>query len=83
MAVRAETRSEHQQRVSRWFYPGGLQRLDLFALSEFFEGKTIVSEFEVSANKLRLRDDHYADGHLREWHMSLVECSVFPVEDGR
>lgn len=52
---------------------GKIHRTVLWALSEFFEGKTIVTEFEVTSDSLILRDDHHADGHLREWHMTRVE----------
>jgi hypothetical protein len=52
---------------------GKIHRTTLFALSEYFEGKTIITEFEVTQDKLILRDDHLADGQLREWHMTRVE----------
>lgn len=52
---------------------GKIHRTVLWALSEFFEGTTIVTEFEVTENNLILRDDHHADGHLREWHMVRIE----------
>ena len=52
---------------------GKIHRTSRFALSEFFEGRTIITEFEVTADKLILRDNHFADAHLREWHMTRVE----------
>jgi hypothetical protein len=52
---------------------GNIHRTVLWALSEFFEGRTIVTEFEVTKDTLVLRDDHHADGHLREWHMVRIE----------
>lgn len=52
---------------------GKINRTTRYALSEYFEGKLIITEFEVDADRLIFRDDHYADGHLREWHMSRVE----------
>ncbi|MCZ6673593.1 MAG: hypothetical protein O7C75_11730 [Verrucomicrobia bacterium] len=52
---------------------GKIHRTTRFALSEYFEGKLIVTEFEVDAETLIFRDDHHADGHLREWHMIRLE----------
>ncbi len=52
---------------------GSIHRTTLFALSEYFEGKLIVTEFEVDTDKLVFRDNHHADGHLREWRMTRVE----------
>ncbi len=52
---------------------GKIHRTTQFALSEFFEGNLIVTEFEVSEGRLLFRDDHHADGQLREWHMVRVE----------
>ena len=52
---------------------GKIHRTTRFALSEYFEGKLIITEFEVDANNLIFRDNHHADGHLREWHMIRVE----------
>ena len=52
---------------------GKIHRTTKFALSELFEGKLIVTEFEVDENSLVFRDDHSADRQLREWHMVRVE----------
>jgi hypothetical protein len=52
---------------------GKIHRTTRFALSEYFEGKLIITEFEVDAENLVLRDDHHADGRLRVWHMVRVE----------
>ena len=52
---------------------GNIHRTTLFALSEFFEGKLIITEYEVDETNLVFRDDHHADGQLREWHMVRVE----------
>ena len=52
---------------------GKIHRNTRFALSEYFEGKLIITEFEVTKDTLVFRDDHHADGHLREWHMTRVE----------
>jgi hypothetical protein len=52
---------------------GKIHRTTRFALSEYFEGKLIITEFEVDAENLVFRDNHHADGHLREWHMVRVE----------
>ncbi len=52
---------------------GKIHRTTRYALSEYFEGKLIITEFEVDADRLVFRDNHHADGHLREWHMIRVE----------
>jgi hypothetical protein len=52
---------------------GKIHRTVLFALSELFEGRTIVTEFSIKGDQLTLRDDHYADQHLREWHLTRIE----------
>ena len=52
---------------------GKIHRTTKFALSELFEGKLIQTEFEVDAKNLVFRDNHHADGQLREWHMVRVE----------
>jgi len=52
---------------------GKIHRTTKFALSELFEGKLIQTEFEVNAKNLVFRDNHHADGQLREWHMVRVE----------
>ncbi len=52
---------------------GKIHRTTKFALSELFEGKLIQTEFEVDTKNLVFRDNHHADGQLREWHMVRVE----------
>ena len=52
---------------------GKIHRTTRYALSEYFEGKLIITEFEVDPQHLIFRDNHHADGHLREWHMTRVE----------
>ncbi len=52
---------------------GQIHRTTKFALSELFEGRLIKTEFEVDDRNLVFRDDHFADGQLREWHMVRVE----------
>ncbi len=52
---------------------GKIHRTTQYALSEYFEGKLIITEFELDGAKLVFRDNHHADGHLREWHMIRVE----------
>jgi hypothetical protein len=52
---------------------GKIHRTTRYALSEYFEGKTIITEFEVDKKHLVFRDNHHADGHLREWHMLRIE----------
>ncbi len=51
---------------------GKIHRTTKFALSELFEGKLIETEFEVDRGNLVFRDNHHADGELREWHMIRV-----------
>ncbi len=52
---------------------GKIHRTTKFALSELFEGKLIQTEFEVGQANLVFRDNHHADGELREWQMVRVE----------
>lgn len=52
---------------------GKIHRTTKFALSELFEGKRIQTEFEVDSESLVFRDNHHADGQLREWHMVRIE----------
>lgn len=52
---------------------GIIHRTTKFALSELFEGKLIQTDFEVDQKNLVFRDNHHADGELREWHMIRVE----------
>ena len=52
---------------------GKIHRTTRYALSEYFEGNLIITEYEVDANNLVFRDNHHADGQLREWHMVRVE----------
>ena len=50
-----------------------LIRTNLVALSAYYEGKTFETEFEIEGDTLVLRDQHAADGHLREWRLRRVE----------
>ena len=52
---------------------GNIHRTTLYALSEYFEGNLIITEYEVDESNLIFRDNHFADGLLREWHMVRVE----------
>ncbi len=52
---------------------GKIHRTTKFALSELFEGQLIITEIETDRDSLVFRDNHHADGHLREWHMARVE----------
>ena len=52
---------------------GNVHRTTKFALSELFEGRLIITEIETDGSTLVFRDDHHADGHLREWHMVRIE----------
>ncbi|MCG8526103.1 MAG: hypothetical protein MI748_06970, partial [Opitutales bacterium] len=50
-----------------------IHRTTVFALSEYFEGKLIITEFEVDEQQLIFRDNHHADGQMREWVMRRLE----------
>ena len=52
---------------------GEIHRTTKFALSELFEGRLIITEIDTDGSSLTFRDDHHADGHVREWHMVRVE----------
>ncbi|MEZ5354592.1 MAG: hypothetical protein R2762_18320 [Bryobacteraceae bacterium] len=49
-----------------------LIRTNLKALSAYYEGRVVETEFELSGDKLVVRDRHSADGNLREWTMRRV-----------
>ncbi len=49
-----------------------LIRTNVKALSAFYEGRTVESEFELSGDTLIVRDRHSADGQLRQWTMRRV-----------
>ena len=52
---------------------GKIHRTTKFAMSELFEGKLIITEYEVDNTTLVFPDDHHPDGHVREWHMVRLE----------
>ena len=52
---------------------GKLVRTIVFALSAYYEGMTVHTEFELNSDTLILRDDHSADGHRREWKLRRIE----------
>lgn len=52
---------------------GKLVRTSVFALSAYYEGRTVHTEFELDGDTLILRDDHSADGHKREWKLRRIE----------
>ncbi len=51
---------------------GKIHRTVIFALSAYFEGMAIETEYELTNDTLILRDAHSADGHLREWRLRRV-----------
>lgn len=67
-----------QQPIGAGFYEykledGAMVRTAQLALSAFYEGREIRTEFELSGDQLITRDRHAADGHLRQWTMRRVE----------
>ncbi len=58
----------------RYRREGGLLiRTNVMALSAYYEGKSFRTEFELTADRLVLRDNHAADGHRREWTLGRIE----------
>lgn len=67
-----------QQPIGAGFYEytiedGVMTRTAKLALSAFYEGRVVKTEFEISGDRLITRDRHVADGHLRQWTMRRVE----------
>ncbi len=67
-----------QQPVGAGFYSYTIEgakvaRTNVVALSAFYEGRTTVGEIEIEGDTLIYRDDHSADGNLRQWTMKRVE----------
>ena len=67
-----------QQPVGAGFYSYVIEgdkvtRTNIAALSAFYEGRTVVGEIEIDGDTLIYRDDHSADGDLRQWTMKRVE----------
>lgn len=67
-----------QQPMGAGFYVYRLEgnvmvRTAQLALSAFYEGRTVRTEFELDGDQLITRDRHAADGHLRQWTMRRVE----------
>lgn len=48
-------------------------RINVVALSAYYEGRTFPGELRVSGDTLVLRDSHSADGDEREWTMRRVK----------
>lgn len=48
-------------------------RKTLIALSAYYEGQEYETEFKLDGDRLVLRDNHLADGHIHEWILERVE----------
>ena len=48
-------------------------RINVVALSAYYEGRTFPGELRVSGDTLVMRDSHSADGDEREWTMRRVK----------
>jgi hypothetical protein len=67
-----------QQPIGAGFYQYRIEgdtlvRTAAIALSSYYEGRTVHTEFEVTGDMLTIRDNHSADGQRREWKMRRVE----------
>ena len=67
-----------QQPIGAGFYAyrvegDTLVRTAQIALSAFYEGREVHTKFEIQGDKLITRDNHPADGHMRQWTMRRVE----------
>ncbi len=67
-----------QQPIGAGFYKyrvegDHLVRTNVVALSAFYEGRTVQTEFRIDGDTLVTTDSHSADGHVRRWTMRRVE----------
>jgi len=67
-----------QQPIGAGFYEYRIEghtliRTAKIALSAYYEGRKVNTEFEVDGDTLTIRDNHSADGQRREWKMRRVE----------
>jgi hypothetical protein len=50
-----------------------LVRTAELTLSAFYEGREVHTTFEIKGDTLITKDNHPADGHMRQWTMRRVE----------
>ena len=67
-----------QQPIGAGFYEyrvegDTLVRTAQVTLSAFYEGREVHTQFDLKGDTLITRDDHPADGHMRQWTMRRVE----------
>jgi hypothetical protein len=67
-----------QQPIGAGFYEYRIEgdtlvRTAQVTLSAYYEGREVHTQFELKGNTLVTRDDHPADGHMRQWTMRRVE----------
>lgn len=67
-----------QQPIGAGFYEyrvegDTLVRKAQVTLSAYYEGREVQTKFELRGDELITRDDHPADGHMRQWTMRRVE----------
>ena len=67
-----------QQPIGAGFYEyrvegDALVRTAQVTLSAFYEGREVHTQFELKGDTLVTRDNHPADGHMRQWTMRRVE----------
>jgi hypothetical protein len=67
-----------QQPIGAGFYAYRVEgdvlvRTAQVTLSAYYEGREVRTQFEVRGDTLITRDDHPADGHMRQWTMRRVE----------
>jgi len=67
-----------QQPIGAGFYAYRIEgdvlvRVAQIALSAYYEGREVRTHFELKGDTLITRDDHPADGHMRQWTMRRVE----------
>lgn len=67
-----------QQPIGAGFYEYRVEgdvlvRVAQITLSAYYEGREVRTHFEISGDTLVTRDNHPADGHMRQWTMRRVE----------
>ena len=50
-----------------------IHRTTIFAMSAYFIGREIITDFELKNDTLTLTDNHHADGNLRRWTFKRLE----------
>lgn len=67
-----------QQPIGAGFYEyrvegDKLVRVAQVTLSAYYEGREVHTQFDLKGDTLITRDNHPADGHMRQWTMRRVE----------